>query len=51
MEGERRQREEEKRKKMQEASRKMNALAKKLGNWNPQATSENFVIQTSKGNS
>ena len=30
--------EEEKRKKMQEASRKMDALAKKLGAWDPQAT-------------
>lgn len=29
--------EEEKRKKMQEASRKMDALAKKLGKWDPQA--------------
>jgi len=30
--------EEEKRKKMQEASRKIDALAKKLGAWDPQAT-------------
>jgi hypothetical protein len=37
-----REREEEKRKKMQRASRKMGALAKKLGNWNPQATIRKF---------
>lgn len=30
--------EEEKRKKMQEASRKIDALAKKLGAWDPQKT-------------
>ena len=40
----RRQREEEKRKKMQEPSRKMDALAKKLGNWNPQATIRKFSV-------
>ena len=34
--------EEEKRKKMQEASRKMDALAKKLGKWDPQATIRKF---------
>jgi hypothetical protein len=32
----------EKRKKMQEASRKMDALAKKLGKWNPHATIRKF---------
>jgi hypothetical protein len=38
MEGKRQEREkEEKRKKMEEASRKMDALAKKLGKWDPQA--------------
>jgi hypothetical protein len=34
--------EEEKRKKMQEASRKIDALAKKLGKWDPQATIRKF---------
>jgi len=39
LEGKRCEREEEeKRKKMQEASRRMDALAKKLGKWDPQAT-------------
>jgi hypothetical protein len=38
----RREREEEKRKKMQRASRKMDALAKKLGKWDPQATIRKF---------
>jgi len=33
---------EEKRKKMQGASRKMDALAKKLGKWEPQATIRKF---------
>ena len=43
IEDKRRKREEEKkRKKMQEASRKMDALAKKLGNWDPQATIRKF---------
>ena len=34
--------EEEKLKKMQEASRKMDALAKKLGKWDPQSTIRKF---------
>ena len=34
--------EEEKRKKMQEASRKMDSLAKKLGDWDPQAMIRKF---------
>jgi metal-responsive CopG/Arc/MetJ family transcriptional regulator len=34
--------EEERRKRMQEASRKMDALAKKLGEWDPQATIRKF---------
>jgi metal-responsive CopG/Arc/MetJ family transcriptional regulator len=39
----RREREDEqKRRKMLEASRKMDALAKKLGNWDPQATIRKF---------
>ena len=43
IEAKRREREEEeKRKKMQEASRKMDALAKKLGDWNAQATIRKF---------
>ncbi len=33
---------EERRKKMQEASRRMDVLAKKLGNWDPQATIRKF---------
>jgi hypothetical protein len=33
---------EHKRRKMLEASRKMDALAKKLGNWDPQATIRKF---------
>lgn len=44
----RREREEETRKKMQEASRKMDALAKKLGKWDPRRRSANFVTLTSK---
>jgi metal-responsive CopG/Arc/MetJ family transcriptional regulator len=43
--------EEEKRKKMQEASRKMDALAKKLGKWNPQATIRKFRDTNMKGDS
>ena len=43
--------EEEKRKKMQEASRKMDALAKKLGAWDPQATIRKFRDTNLKGNS
>jgi hypothetical protein len=50
-EAKRREREEEKRKKMQEASRKMDALAKKLGKWNPQATIRNFRDTNLKGDS
>ena len=43
IEAKRRVREEEqKRKKMQEASRRMDALAKKLGNWDPQPTIRKF---------
>ena len=41
--------EEEKRKKMHEASRKMDALAKKLGDWNPQVTIRQFRDTTLKG--
>lgn len=43
--------EEEKRKKMQEASRKMDALAKKLGAWDPQATIRKFRDTNLKGDS
>jgi metal-responsive CopG/Arc/MetJ family transcriptional regulator len=43
--------EEEKRKKMQEASRKMDALAKKLGAWDAQATIRKFRDTNLKGNS
>ena len=43
--------EEEKRKKMQEASRKMDALAKKLGGWDPQATIRKFRDSNLKGDS
>ncbi|HEY2922189.1 MAG TPA: ribbon-helix-helix domain-containing protein [Candidatus Binatia bacterium] len=43
--------EEEKRKKMQEASRKMDALAKKLGKWDPQATIRKFRDSNLKGGS
>ena len=47
IEAKRRGREEEdKRKQTQEASRKMDALAKKLGNWNLRQGSENSVIPT-----
>ena len=50
IEAKRREREdEEKRKKMQEASRKMDALAKKLGKWDPQATIRKFRDTTLKG--
>jgi metal-responsive CopG/Arc/MetJ family transcriptional regulator len=41
--------EEEKRKKMQDASRKMDALAKKLGDWDPQATIRKFRDANLKG--
>ena len=43
IEAKRREREkEEKHKKMREASRKMDALAKKLGDWDPQTTIRKF---------
>ena len=52
IEGKRRGRaEEEKRKKMQEASRRMDALAKKLGNWDPQATIRTFRDSNLRGSS
>ena len=41
--------EEEKRKKMQDASRKMDALAKKLGDWDPQAAIRKFRDANLKG--
>ena len=41
--------EEEKRKKMHEASRKMDALAKKLGDWDAQATIRKFRDTNLKG--
>lgn len=50
IEAKRRER-EEKRKKMQEASHKMNALAKKLGNWRAQATIRKFRDNNLKGDS
>lgn len=50
IEDKRRQREEqEKRKKMEEASRKMDALAKKLGKWDPQVTIRKFRDTNLKG--
>jgi metal-responsive CopG/Arc/MetJ family transcriptional regulator len=50
IEAKRREREEEeKRKKMQEASRKMDALAKKLGDWDAQATIRKFRDTNLKG--
>ena len=50
LEGKRREREEdEKRKKMREASRKIDALAKKLGKWDPQATIRKFRDTNLKG--
>jgi metal-responsive CopG/Arc/MetJ family transcriptional regulator len=50
IEAKRREREEEeKRKKMQEASRKMDALAKKLGAWDPQETIRKFRDTNLKG--
>jgi metal-responsive CopG/Arc/MetJ family transcriptional regulator len=52
IEGKRREREEqEKRKKMEDASRKMDALAKKLGKWDPQATIRKFRDTNLKGDS
>jgi dsDNA-binding SOS-regulon protein len=41
--------EEERRKKMAEACRKMDELAKKLGEWNPQATIRKFRDSNLKG--
>jgi metal-responsive CopG/Arc/MetJ family transcriptional regulator len=43
--------EEERRKKMKEASRKMDKLAEKLGEWDPQATIRRFSDTNLKGNS
>ena len=43
--------EEERRKRMREASHKMDALAKKLGKWDPQATIRKFRDTNLKGNS
>jgi predicted transcriptional regulator len=43
--------EEQKRRTMQDASRKMDALAKKLGDWNPQATIRKFRDANLKGES
>ena len=43
--------EEEKRKKMQEASHRMDALAKKLGKWDPQATIRKSRDTNLKGDS
>ncbi len=43
--------EDEKRKKMLEASRKMDALAKKLGNWDAQSTIRKFRDTNLKGDS
>jgi len=47
----RRREEEEKRKKMREASRKMDALAKRLGKWDPQATIRKSRDTNLKGDS
>jgi uncharacterized coiled-coil protein SlyX len=47
----RREREAETRKQMQEASRKMDALAKKLGKWDPQTTTRKFRDTNLKGDS
>ena len=52
LEGKRRERaEEEKRKKMMEASRRMDALATKLGKWDPQAAIRKFRDTNLKGDS
>jgi metal-responsive CopG/Arc/MetJ family transcriptional regulator len=52
IEGKRRGREEkEKLRKMQEASHKMDALAKKLGDWNPKASIRKFRDTNLKGDS
>jgi len=42
---------EKRKRKMQEASQKMDALAKKLGKWNPQATIRKFRDTNLKGDS
>jgi hypothetical protein len=47
----RRERAEEKRKLMQKACGKMDALAKKLGKWDPQATIRKFRDTNLKGGS
>jgi hypothetical protein len=50
LEAKRKKREEDKRrKKMRDASGKMDALAKKLGNWDPQATIRKFRDTDLKG--
>jgi len=53
IEAKRREREEKdkNRKKMQEASRKMDALAKKLGEWDPQGTIRKFRDTNFNGDS
>jgi metal-responsive CopG/Arc/MetJ family transcriptional regulator len=52
IEAKRRGRQEaQKRGKMQDASRKMDALAKKLGEWDPQATIRKFRDANLKGES
>jgi metal-responsive CopG/Arc/MetJ family transcriptional regulator len=43
--------EKEERKKMQEASRKIDALAKRLGRWNPEAIVRKFRNSNLKGDS
>ncbi len=51
LQGKRKKREEEdKRKKMQDASRRMDALAKKLGNWDPQTIIRQLRDTHLKGN-
>lgn len=47
----RKREEEEKRKKMQRASEKMDALAKKLGKWDPQGTIRKFRDSNLKADS
>lgn len=49
VESKRRERERQKRKKMEETSRKMDAFAKKLGKWDPQATIRKFRDTNLKG--
>jgi hypothetical protein len=52
LEAKRREREgKREQKRMQEASRKMDALAKKLGKWDPQATIRKFRDSNLKGDS